>query len=381
LISKSETMGSPVLEKSVKADCARALASGTTGTRQPLKALTGVRFLAAFYVVLFHTLPFVKSHFSLHPVVERFISNGNLAVGFFYLLSGFILAYTYEGKIGNPRDYIRYLRARFARIYPVYLFSLLLVLPFQLQTSVAAKLAVLFMVQTWNPANPGFAGAWNYPAWSLSVEAFFYLIFPLLLVPISSWSSHSLRFMALVFLLISVTLHTPTMVLGVWNGTAYDLPVPLPVLRLPEFLVGVAMGLLFLRSTPQTRRSYPFYIAAAAALVLLSLPIGHWVSLVMIPTALMVYELAFSDGLPARLFSSGPLVLLGGASYAIYLLQYPVRAWTKMFFSYAGTSLSFVGNVLTPAILIVFSIAVFRYWEEPARKFLHPARVRRSSKD
>jgi peptidoglycan/LPS O-acetylase OafA/YrhL len=74
----------------------------------------------------------------------------------------------------------------------------------------------------------------------------------------------------------------------------------------------------------------------------------------MIPTAFMLYELAFSDGLPARLFSSGPSVLLGGASYAIYLLQYPVRASTKLLFSFGGPSFSFLGGVLTPGLLIAY---------------------------
>jgi len=340
-----------------------------------------VRFFAAFYVVLFHTLPFLKSRFQLNSGLEHFLSNGNLAVAFFYLLSGFILAYTYEGKVENLRDYVRYLRARFARIYPVYLLALLMILPFQLKTALVARLAVLFMVQAWNPAYPGLAGAWNYPAWSLSVEAFFYVTFPVFLIAMSKCSARTLRLVMSVFLLVSVVLHTPTMVLGVWNGTTYGLLIPLPVLRLPEFLVGVALGLLFLRSGQRPRRSVLFYLAAASAVVVLSLPIGNWVSIVMIPASYMLYELAFSDALPARLFSSGPLVLLGGASYAIYLLQYPVRAWTKLLFSYAGASFSFLGIALTPVLLTVFSIAVFRYWEEPVRKLLHPGSASSNAKN
>jgi peptidoglycan/LPS O-acetylase OafA/YrhL len=373
-------MRSPILEKKSDEKSAEALSSHPVASRSPLRALTGVRFLAAFYVVSFHTLPFLKSHFRLSRGVEQFLFNGNLAVAFFYLLSGFILAYSYEGKIKNLRDYVRYLRARFARIYPVYLLSLLLVLPFQLKASLASKLAVLFMVQAWNPANPGLAGAWNYPAWSLSVEAFFYLTFPVFLQWMSKQPLRVLRLMVGVLLALSVVLHTPTVVLGVWNGVVYGLRVPLPVVRLPEFLVGVALGLLFLRTTLPARHPYLFYVAAAGTIGLLSLPIGTWVSLAMVPIALMVYELAFSGGSAARLFSSGPLVLLGGASYAIYLLQYPVRAWTKLLFSGAGASLSFLGSVLTPVLLIVFSIAVFRFWEEPIRRLLHPARVSPNAK-
>src|SRR5262245_45903466 len=373
-------MRSPILEKKLDEKPAQALSSHPVASRSPLRALTGVRFLAAFYVVSFHTLPFLRSHFRLPRAAEQFLSNGNLAVAFFYLLSGFILAYTYEGKIKNPRDYVRYFRARFARIYPVYLLSLLLVLPFQLKTPLGSKLAVLFMVQAWNPANPGLAGVWNYPAWSLSVEAFFYLIFPLFLVPMSKWSVRTLQLMMSAFLLVSVMLHTPSMVLGVWNGVTYGLRVPLPVLRLPEFLVGVSLGLLFLRSGQRPRFPQLFYLAAASAFVVLSLPIGSWVSIVMIPAAFMLYELAFSDGFPARLLSSRWLVVLGGASYAIYLLQYPVRAWTKLLFSHAGSSFALMGTVLTPVFLIALSIAFFRGWEEPLRKLLHPARESARSK-
>jgi len=122
-------------------------------------------------------------------------------------------------------------------------------------------------------------------------------------------------------------------------------------------------------------------VAAAVTIVLLCLPLGRWVSVVMIPTAFMLYQLALSDGFSARLFSSGPVVLLGAASYAIYLLQYPVRAWTKLAFSHLGPSVSLLGSLLTPVILIAFSIVVFRYWEEPLRKLMRPARLPQNAKE
>ena len=119
LIPNSESIPSPVLERD--SDAAQALRFPHSARRPALHALTGIRFFAALYVVLFYIQPFLKSRFQLHAGLERFLSNGNLAVAFFYMLSGFILAYTYEGKIENLRDYVRYLRARLARIYPVYL--------------------------------------------------------------------------------------------------------------------------------------------------------------------------------------------------------------------------------------------------------------------
>jgi peptidoglycan/LPS O-acetylase OafA/YrhL len=162
-ISLSETDGSR------KADSQR---------RPTLPALTGIRFFAAFYVVLFHSRPWLMSHFNLPGSLITFLGNGYLAVALFFLLSGFILSYTYAGNVENGRQHAKFWEPRFARIYPVYFLSLMLALPFQRALPLTTKIAVLAMVQAWNPFRRGWTGAWNYPAWSLSVEAFFYLCFP-----------------------------------------------------------------------------------------------------------------------------------------------------------------------------------------------------------
>jgi hypothetical protein len=62
MISNSESMRSLVLEESSNVKSAQAPPSRLTERRAPLRALTGVRFMAAFYVVLYHSVPFVKSH-------------------------------------------------------------------------------------------------------------------------------------------------------------------------------------------------------------------------------------------------------------------------------------------------------------------------------
>jgi hypothetical protein len=132
----------------------------------------------AFYVVLFHSRPWLMSHFNLPGSLITFLGNGYLAVALFFLLSGFILSYTYAGNVENGRQHAKFWEPRFARIYPVYFLSLMLALPFQRALPLTTKIAVLAMVQAWNPFRRGWTGAWNYPAWSLSVEAFFYLCFP-----------------------------------------------------------------------------------------------------------------------------------------------------------------------------------------------------------
>ena len=346
--------------------------------RRELPALTGVRFLAAWYVVMFHALPGLTHRYPVPQLLQAFLSNGYLAVGLFFLLSGFILAYTYEGQIDGASARERFWEARFARIYPVYLLSLVLSYTFAASLPFSTRLAVLGMVQAWNPFNPDIAGAWNYPAWTLSTEAFFYLCFPFVVPWISRKSDRALFWLTGALLAVCVIGHTPVMGLGDWKNHAgfFEKVIPLPVLRVPEFLVGVAMGLQFLRDqtaqeqTAQgwTSRPLRVYPAVFAVLAALSLSLGNWVSIVIVPFAVLVYELARGGSWLAKFLSTRVMILLGGASYAIYLLRLPVTTWGRVAMS--GLPARFVGfgELLVPMILILLCILVFHCWEEPARK-------------
>jgi peptidoglycan/LPS O-acetylase OafA/YrhL len=334
--------------------------------------------LAAWYVVLFHALPGLAHRYPVPKLLQTFLNNGYLAVGLFFLLSGFILAYTYEGQIDGASGRTRFWEARLARIYPVYLLSLVLSYTFAASLPFSTRLAVLGMVQAWNPFNPDMAGAWNYPAWTLSTEAFFYLCFPFVVPWISRRSDRALFWLTGALLTVCVVGHTPVMGLGDWKNHAVFLErvIPLPVLRLPEFLLGLTMGLQFLRDqnaqdqnardwTSRPLRVYPAVFATVAAL---SLSLGDWVSVVILPFAVLVYELARGGSWLAKFLSMRIMFLLGGASYAIYLLRLPVTTWARL--AMFGLPARFVpfGELLVPMILILFCILVFRYWEEPARK-------------
>ena len=117
----------------------------------------------------------------LAPVVD----NGYTSVSFFLLLSGFILAYNYSDRAARGEMAIgKFWLARFSRLYPVYVFSLIVSLS-MLATEFHAQSMPLFiggigltllLVQGWSPTLSTF---WNTPAWTMSTEAFFYLIFPL----------------------------------------------------------------------------------------------------------------------------------------------------------------------------------------------------------
>ena len=165
-----------------------------------IRALTGVRGIAAVTVFLAHTRETLQSRGVTldipDPIVRLFLCGGR-QVDIFFVLSGFILAMLYrdwfvDGVRG--RAYGEFLQRRFARIYPLHAVVLLLVIAcvvaayalhaptlHGLDRYTAATLPAYFLlVQAW-----GFLGTdpgeWNPPSWSISIEALAYLLFPFLL--------------------------------------------------------------------------------------------------------------------------------------------------------------------------------------------------------
>jgi peptidoglycan/LPS O-acetylase OafA/YrhL len=343
----------------------------TPQKRSPLPALTGIRIFAAYYVVMLHTGAGYFGRHGAPQTVLRLLDKGYLAVGLFFILSGFILVYTYQGKISGTEDVVRFWEARFARIYPVYLLALALMIPFARTLTWGNRIAVLTMVQTWMPWRPDLVGAWNFPAWSLSVEAFFYLMFPLICFGLNRMRAASLRWLAGI-LLAAIVVGNLSRPVELWPESAiwFLRYIPLPVLRLPEFVVGMALGLAFLKF-PQGRQNSTVSICATlGAILVLCLPLGAWASIAIVPFAILIYSLAYQSGPIARLLSNRVLVLLGSASYAVYLLQLPTRIYTRLLFAQILHGPHDLDAFLSPCLLLVVSVLVFLFWEEPARKFL-----------
>src|SRR5262245_41059626 len=171
-----------------------------------LAALTSLRFFAAMYVLLFHYGPIYP------PLYSGFIRTGYTGVTFFFILSGFILAHNYHRVDFKERnDRYRYFTARLSRIYPVYILSLLVGAPFAVAminkmpsgglATLAASSGLLtpLGLQAWLP---GASCVINCPSWSLSVEFFFYMLFPFLVRPVMvnpwRWLTFILGFWTLI---------------------------------------------------------------------------------------------------------------------------------------------------------------------------------------
>lgn len=144
-----------------------------------LNALTGLRSFAAVNIVLFHFSNPLWFGW-LAPVVNA----GYASVSFFILLSGFVLGYNYNARArAGELDRLRFYEARFTRLYPIYLLSFILawrVVPLEWGAHThemfwAGIVLAPLLLQGWIPEIATFL---NTPAWTMSAEAFFYLLFP-----------------------------------------------------------------------------------------------------------------------------------------------------------------------------------------------------------
>ena len=363
-----------------------------------LDALTGLRFLAALHVVLFH---FARPALEPAPVwLGNLVGAGYSAVGVFFVLSGFVLAWNYLDADGRMETGTRaFQAARLARVYPVYVLTFLLSAPPTIEASVAdngwllagAKLVVgglltLSLAQAWVPR---LALYWNPPGWSVSVEAFFYALFPRLTRWLPRLGPARLGWaLAVVW---ALGLAPPLAYLA----TRPDGPIPLdahawgpwlalmkfsPLARLPEFLLGVLLGWCFVRerSAGPARGSGAVFATVGLALLVAAGMAGEAVAYPLMHNALLapasgllVYGLARGGGWLGRWLAHPLMVRLGAASYALYLLQYPageaaarlerlLRPWVDL-----HTPWGWLGSVL--ALAVPTSLLVHHFVETPLR--------------
>jgi peptidoglycan/LPS O-acetylase OafA/YrhL len=349
-----------------------------TQHRRPLPALTGIRFIAALQVLLFHYGAAFAARHGAPRFAVHVLGNGYQAVSLFFLLSGFILTYTYAGQMKERSDIKRFFQARFARIYPVYFLSLAVA---GFYSSYFPRLsdaaACVFMVQSWNPRMPHLSTALNIPAWTISVEVVFYLAFPLVLRGLLHRRLRTLRWLALLLVLIIVFGHTlvdadsyDTFAAGSWRGW-----VPMPLWRLPEFILGVVAGLHFLRSRAERHTGWLLDLAAIAMVAVLATAGRYWGSLLVVPNIVLLYTLARSSHtarlpLLARLLSTRTMRLLGGASYTFYLMQLMVRLYLDRFWPATSAHKETLLPMAHLVLLTAVSVLVFLFYEEPLRRAL-----------
>jgi peptidoglycan/LPS O-acetylase OafA/YrhL len=351
--------------------------------RKPqLPALTGVRTLLAVNIMLFHFTPPHMGPF--YPL----INNSYVFVGFFILLSGFILAYNYADR---PKPLVAkdFWRARFARLYPIYLLSLVLFVgmlgaEWQARSHgefVAGVILTPLLLQGWSPQLATF---WNTVAWTLSCEAVLYFLFPWLIR--FSWPKSPARLIALLLGIWAVGLVPHALYLhfnpdhiagpvdryssGTWLRTLKYTPLA----YLCTFLAGITLGRLQASLTLKAR--HRAWIAAAS---LASIGLFFAFAVDRVPYLLMhggflipmfsalVIGLS-GQNLFASVFAWKPIELLGQASYALFLLHFNFINLLRSHQIPERMHLAAYDPWVSYAATLVLAIAAMHFVEKPARK-------------
>ena len=357
-----------------------------------IKELTGIRFFAALHVVFYHNYYLAGDFvFQTPAYLRRFFSFGDSAVAFFFILSGFILTIVYVDKNKMVKgDAKGFWLARLSRLYPVYLVGLILDLPrglsyffekYDLVTSLKKILislsAFLLMIQSWHPR---LTPTWNSPAWSLSVEAFFYLSFPLIIARVLKIKKVFFTFIILYFL--------PTLFYFVMKtGLEIDFTEAsvktfwrsFPVLRLNEFLIGILLGRLYLENgtffqwfkKDQNRIviSFLFWFSMLFSFIALSFsylfPRELITSLFLLPCfSLMIMILASRKIIGSKLFTNKVVHLLGAASFSMYIIHQPILWYLNQIVSERSLWFFFSYVMVT----IIASIFIYKLIELPLQR-------------
>lgn len=321
-----------------------------------------MRAFAALLVFLFHIG---------HGVVDIPLSGiGETGVAFFFVLSGFLLTWTYTGKIRIPKFY----RRRFARIYPSHLAILLvaLIVPVLAHPpTLTSLIASLTLTQAWVPLDPVTYGL-NGVAWSLSCEIAFYIVFPLVVSALRRVSIRATWIVTLTALLMagSVTIWVS---LGATSPIVQAFGFANPLVRFPEFLLGMAIALA-MQSGWRLNWRVATLITFGATTGLVLVPQRPADNFFMAPVYAMVIVAAAQAEMrgAGSFLRSRPLVYLGKISFAFYLVQ--------------GLTIDNLrpvtgSGVLSAGIMLAVSVAgaclMYEYIETPAQKLLSGRMSRR----
>lgn len=368
--------------------------------RGDIKALTGLRIIAALWVVLFHFRPMLADaspdfRENLAPVLNC----GAQGVDLFFILSGFVLTWNYLDRMGQSwslREHLHFLWLRLARVWPVYLVTLhlaaLLViltlhfghtpLPEAGKLTAISYVRQVLMVQLW--FQPYFdESSWDGPAWSISAEWLAYLMFGGLVLVIFRMT-HATRARTLIWLAFAASLPPVMMLLA--SGQFYTPWSWLPRI-VTQFIAGAlaAAAVRRLRPSDRTRR-----VAGYVSLLLIAAIVGilYWydahpitgvidssgvVDMLFVP---VVLTLAIGVGSLPRLLSTRVMVYGGQISFCLYMvheLVHTVWRWAVVNFRLEPWLPDNpwrwnVFGLLT--IAVGLSILLYHLVEEPARHWM-----------
>lgn len=348
--------------------------------RKDIPTLTGVRGIAAFWVVFFHLYQTVGG--IVHwPNLAKIppVQCGFLGVDLFFILSGFIMCHVHsqDFTVYTKSEHLRFLMLRLSRIYPLHIVCLLgfltavLSLPgFTLAYAdhgftAPEFAATLLMIQNWGLGSGGY---WNQPTWSLSAEWLGYIGFPLIVLGIRRFvpAERELFFAFMVLagtLVVAFAIHAPD-----FGGMG-----KFGVVRMAaEFTAGCLIYFSMHRGPAREPSNARFWFALIVIAICISDMRLHWGA--VFGLALLIRALAAPGAAGNLLFGNPVSVWLGKISFSLYLSHWPLLQIFNWII--AHHALAWSGNqqraLVTALVIAIVAVAVvlWKFVEVPSRNYL-----------
>ena len=408
------------------------------GRRPDVPALTGLRFLAAFSVLLAHGLSAtLTNNEPPKGAVLWLMQASGFGMTLFFVLSGFVIHYNYAGLVtdGRLRGVAAFFWARFARLYPLFLLMMLVYMlvsqrhvaywtgrPEDINAIFQALPYFLLSIQSWIYKLIG-GGALidairggSPPTWSISTEWFFYFAYPLI-----AWFILRARAPAIILFVIgiwcvlwtafSTGLYDRMPQIDAWadrpfrshcrnakpRGSVRAMAIVRIALSAHRRIRARCYYRSVLHRATRARCDAPgitlgaamFWAAALSVLLVTYLEYSPDVPMTIFrkmnmnfafapSVALLVFCAARYRGAASQLLTSRPAIALGEASYSIYLVHSIVLISAVKLTGSAvhGTAYNVLKLIVLMTIVVAISLLLYTYYEAPARQWLR----RRGSK-
>ena len=346
-----------------------------------IPALTSIRGVLAFWVVIYHFWNDLILLFPFCEYLTPIVINGHLAVPAFFILSGTVLSLNYFDKFEkfSFTKYKSFLQSRLARIYPLHLFTLFIVL-LMVIVSIYKKYDIdfngytpvqflenLFLIQTWDP---NFVLNWNYPSWSISSEWFAYLAFPVFIFLLKPVRKSLCLSIVVGIILLSLSTY--------WLQIRSSLPCPELLLVIPTFASGIVIQQIAKKITNSSLSKNLAITAylAPAVLTVFYLP-SHIARVSFFLFGISFLFLLFLNSSHLKTFwNTTFLVSLGESSYSLYMthtLAQKILYKLLPVQGFEGSTFVFKFGIvlLYAALIFALSFASFYLIEKPFRIKFH----------
>lgn len=343
-----------------------------------LNSLTSLRFFFAFAVFLSH-LTFVKTDLVWYNWLKNNIFfEGYLGVGFFFILSGFVLALNYEKKIvDNPNfNKKKFYIARIARIYPLHVLAFFCMLPFVMIKVWKGffhwdiSIINLFLFQSYIPIKDYYFSI-NNVSWSISTELFFYIMFPFYVI----WLHKFPKLKYILLLIIPVIIFAEPYFktdLKLEKGIFYINPI----VRSFDFILGIIACQIYQKIQKIELNVSKGTLIELASILLLSLffyfhndvartfryGIYYW-----IPMLAIILIFALQKGIFSKILQNKVLIYLGEISFSFYMIHMIVIKYGNQYLPKMN-DFTKIGIYFTVALF--FSWLIFEYFEKPIAKWI-----------